>query len=78
MPEPVFMKLGMHIMAHEPISAVYFINPYHQYVCLYVYPPIVAGQQLGKHVTAATNTHATIEELIDASFLCGSRCVKGK
>jgi hypothetical protein len=31
-------------------------------------PPIVAGQQLSKNVTMATNTHATIEELLGASF----------
>jgi hypothetical protein len=31
-------------------------------------PPIVARQRLGKNVTAVTNTHATIEELLDASF----------
>jgi hypothetical protein len=60
------MKLGMYIMASEPISAAYLINPSHQSVCLYVYPPIVARQQLGKNVTAAT--HATIEEFLDASF----------
>jgi hypothetical protein len=39
MPEPIFMKLGMCIMAPEPISTVYFINPFHQSVCLYLYPP---------------------------------------
>jgi hypothetical protein len=62
------------------------------YVCVSVYPPIVARERLGKNplivamqrlrknlpiiamqwlgrnVTAATNTHATIEELLDASF----------
>jgi hypothetical protein len=38
MPEPIFMKLGMCIMAIEPISGAYFINPSHQSVCLYVYP----------------------------------------
>jgi hypothetical protein len=27
MPEPIFMKLGMYIMACEPISAAYYINP---------------------------------------------------
>jgi hypothetical protein len=32
-----------------------------------VYPILVARQRLGKHVTAATNTHLTIE-LLDASF----------
>jgi hypothetical protein len=31
-------------------------------------PPIVARQRLGKNVTAATNTHAKIEELLEASF----------
>jgi hypothetical protein len=46
----------------------YFINPSHQSVCLYVYPLIVAGQRLGKSVTAATNTYVTIVELLDASF----------
>jgi hypothetical protein len=31
-------------------------------------PPIVARQLLGSNVTAVTNTHATIEELLDMSF----------
>jgi hypothetical protein len=30
--------------------------------------PIVARQRLGRKVTAVTNTHATIEESLDASF----------
>jgi hypothetical protein len=46
MPEPVLMKLGMYFMAPEPIWTAYFINPSHHSVCLYVYPLIVAGQQL--------------------------------
>jgi hypothetical protein len=33
-----------------------------------VYLPIVVRQWLGKNVTAAMNTHAIIEELLDASF----------
>jgi hypothetical protein len=49
-------------------------------VCVSVYPLIVARQRLGKNplivarqllginVTAVTNTNATIEELLDASF----------
>jgi hypothetical protein len=45
----------------------YLINPSHQSVCLYVYPSIVARQRLSRNVTAATNTHATIGELLDAS-----------
>jgi hypothetical protein len=43
------MKLGMYIMAPEPISTAYFINPSHHSVCLYVYPPIVASKALVKH-----------------------------
>jgi hypothetical protein len=56
------MKLGMCIMAPEPISTAYFINAYRQSVCLYVY---VARQRLGKNVAASTNTYATTEELLD-------------
>jgi hypothetical protein len=61
MAETISMKLGMYIMAPEPISMAYLINPSYQSVCLYVYPPIAARQRLGKNVTAATNTHATIQ-----------------
>jgi hypothetical protein len=66
---PVFMKLGMHITAPEPISTAYFINPSHQSVCLYVYPHTVARQQLGKNVTASMNTHATTVELLDVFYM---------
>jgi hypothetical protein len=55
-------------METESIPTAYFINPSRQSVCIHVYPPIVARQQLGKNVTAAMNTHATTEELVDASF----------
>jgi hypothetical protein len=67
--EPIIMKLGMYVMAPEPISTAYFINPSYQSVCLYVYPPIVARQKfgkvyppfiarqrLGKHITTVKNT----------------------
>jgi hypothetical protein len=55
-----------------------------------VYPPIVARQRLGKNssivarqrlgknVTAITNTHATIEELLDASFSMWPVSYEGK
>jgi hypothetical protein len=49
------MKFGMNIIAHEPTSTE----------CI---PHIVAKQRLSKNVKAGTNTHATIEELLDASF----------
>jgi hypothetical protein len=67
------MRLGMYIMAPEPISTAYFINPSHQSVCLYVYPYIVARPGLGRNFTAATNTRETMEELLDGPCL-----IKGK
>jgi hypothetical protein len=36
MAEPIFMKLTMYIMALEPISTAYFINPSNRPVYLYV------------------------------------------
>jgi hypothetical protein len=67
MPEPIFMKLGTYVMAPEAISKACFINPY-QFLCLYVYHLIVVRQRLGKNVTVEKDTHATIEELLDAWF----------
>jgi hypothetical protein len=46
----------MYIMAPEPISTAYFINPSNQCVCLYVYPPVVVRQRFLKNVTEVTNT----------------------
>jgi hypothetical protein len=40
--------------------------------------PIVAKQRLSKNVTAVTNTHAVIEELLDASFSMWSLSYQGK
>jgi hypothetical protein len=42
--EPIFKELhiGIHIVAPEPIPTAYFIYPSHLYVCLHVYPHIVA------------------------------------
>jgi hypothetical protein len=79
MAEPIFMKLGMYNMASELISTAYFINPFHHSVCLCEYPnvvrqrpvkntPIVPEQRHCKNVAAETNSHARIEELLDASF----------
>jgi hypothetical protein len=61
------MKLGIYVMAPESISTAYFINPSNQYVS-YVIPTIVARQRLGNNVTLTTNTQATIEQLLGASF----------
>jgi hypothetical protein len=40
--------------------------------------PIVARQRLGRNVTAVTNTDATIEELLDASFSMRPVSYQGK
>jgi hypothetical protein len=42
------------------------------------YPLIVARQRLGRNVTAVTNTYATIEELLDASFSMWPVSYQGK
>jgi hypothetical protein len=90
MAELFFMKLDMHIMTSEPISTAYFKKPSHQSVSLYVYPlivarqrigknpPIAARQRLGKNATAATNTHETIKEFLEASFSMRSVSYQGK
>jgi hypothetical protein len=78
MPETIFMKLGTYIMAPEPISTAYFVYPSQQSVYLYVYPPTVARQRLGENLTAATNTKATIEELIEALFFMRSVSYQSK
>jgi hypothetical protein len=59
-------------------------------MCLSVYPPIVARhrlgknplnvarQRLGRNVTAITNTHAAIEEFLNASFSMWPVSYQGK
>jgi hypothetical protein len=44
-------------------------------LCLWV-PPNVARQCLGKHFTAATNTHASIRDCWTRCFLCGPHVMK--
>jgi hypothetical protein len=40
--------------------------------------PIVARQQLDRNAATVTNTHATIEELLDASFSMWPASYQGK
>jgi hypothetical protein len=61
------MKLSTFIIAPEPISTAYFVNPSHQSVCIYV-PPIVAKQRLGKKRYCGNKYTCKIEELLDMSF----------
>jgi hypothetical protein len=76
--KPIFIKLGMYIMTPEPISTGNLIKPSHRSVCLYVHPSIVARQRVGKNVTKETNTHATMEEQLHASFSTRSVSYQGK
>jgi hypothetical protein len=41
-------------------------------------PPIIARQRLGRNVTVVTNTHATTEQLLDASFSMWPVSYEGK
>jgi hypothetical protein len=78
MPESIFMKLRMYNMATELISTAYFINPFHQSVCLYVYPsyrcsvkcitPFVARERLGKHVTATNKYKQQYKKFVRVIF----------
>jgi hypothetical protein len=40
------MKLGIYVMAPEPISAAYLINPYHQSVYMSI-PLIIPNHEVG-------------------------------
>jgi hypothetical protein len=73
MPEPVFMKLSMYIMAAEPILTAYFIDPFHQSVCLYVYPRLLLLGSGSVDTFPWQRIHTPIEELLEASFYL--RCV---
>jgi hypothetical protein len=68
MHKPVFMKLGMYIMAPEPISAAYFINPSHHSVCLNVYPTLSLLGNGSVDTFPWQRIQTTIEELLEASF----------
>jgi hypothetical protein len=63
MPEPVVMKLGVYIIASEPISTAYFINPSHQSVCLYVYSPLslLGNGSVNTFPLYSIRVYATIE-----------------
>jgi hypothetical protein len=73
-----FFKLGMYIMTPESISTAYFINPSHQSVRLYVYPPVVARKWLGKNVIAANEHMQQLRNCWVRRFLYGPCRVKGK
>jgi hypothetical protein len=70
------MKFGKYIMAPEPISTAYFMNPSNQSVCLYVYPPIVARQRL--QTRSCGNKYKQYKNGCRPRFLYCPCCVKRK
>jgi hypothetical protein len=60
------MKLGVYIMAPEPVITAYYINASHHSLCLYVDLHIIARQWPGKTVIVALVMHAAKEELFEA------------
>jgi hypothetical protein len=66
------MKLGTYVVAPEPISAAYFINPC---VCMCI-SPVFARHRLCKHVSAAKNT--LNKNCWTCSFLCGQCRIEGE
>jgi hypothetical protein len=78
----IYMKFGMYIMAPVAMSAVCFINPSHQSVCISLLsllgigsvkciPHLVRRQRLGKHVPVATNTRNN--RIVVLVILCALR-----
>jgi hypothetical protein len=74
MPELIFVKFGMYIIAPEPYSTAYFIKPAHQSVCMCILL-FSLGQRLSNNVITAKNTYATIEELLDPCFFYTVRVI---
>jgi hypothetical protein len=66
--EPVIMKLGMHIMVPQLISSAYFINLFHQSMCLYRYQSVSLLGNGSVGTLPWQRMHATIEELLEVLF----------
>jgi hypothetical protein len=67
-PKPAFMKFDIYIMVLETISTSYFLNPPHQSVCLHVNPHVSLLGNGSVYRFPWQRIHATIEELLEASF----------
>jgi hypothetical protein len=69
MPEPIFMKLGMYIILPNPIWTAYFINPFHQCVCVSVFlSPLSLLCNGSLNTFLRQRIHAPIEDKLDAFF----------
>jgi hypothetical protein len=73
MAEPIFMNVFRGTKAH--LNGV--LHKSLPSGSVYVFLPVVAMQRLRKNVTTATNTHATVEELLDESFSMASMSYQG-
>jgi hypothetical protein len=77
-PNPL-LNASTDFMKAEPNSMAYFINPFHQSVCLYVYPLTLLGTgSVKKNVKVAMNTQATMEEFWMRRLPCGPCRTKEK
>jgi hypothetical protein len=65
----------MYIMAPEPISAAYFINPSHQSVCLHVYPLSLLGKGLVKIPLLLGS--GSVKCYDDNEYTCNNRRIVG-
>jgi hypothetical protein len=86
----IFMKISMCIVATEPISTAYSKNPYQQSVsvCVCLLPILRNGsvkfinrfraRQRSVNIFPQHRIHGTLEEMLEASFLCGLCLIKGK
>lgn len=66
-----------YVMAPEPISTAYFIEPISPcvYICIPLSLIIISS---ATNVTAVTSTHASIAFFWTRRFLCGLHRIKGK
>jgi hypothetical protein len=75
--EPIFIKIGINIMAHDPISAAYLINPSYQSVCMSVPLPLLGNGSV--KTLRLQRIHAQQSKNCWTSrFLCGQCRIKGK
>jgi hypothetical protein len=75
-PEQVFMKLGMHIMAHEPISVANFINPFNQSIFMCI-PLSLLGKGSVKTLSRQRIYTQEWNNCLTRRFLCGPCLING-
>jgi hypothetical protein len=68
LPEPVFVKPGMYIMAPEPIWMAYFINASLRSVCLHVWVWHIIVDMTSRHIMHVFNF--TIVDVMTAMQVC--------